>query len=127
MSKKRREPSHGEGTSRFEGPDQHGWAPDVDDKDQNNPSGHRSLHPDTYAPGPKRGRRASQEDKEASTAGTPVKSESRSGEDQGGKSAEKGMRDTGRRGRSQRPSGAKDASTFTGVDPQDPETGHSGR
>jgi hypothetical protein len=125
MSKKH--PQHGEGPSRHKGRDQHGWSEDVDDANQDNPSGHRSFHPDDHAPGPKRPAPPSQQDKEASLSGTPVKSESRSGEDRGGKSREKGMQDKGRRGRSQRPSGSKDSSAFTGVDPQDPPTGHSGR
>ncbi|WSQ99045.1 hypothetical protein OG735_13640 [Streptomyces sp. NBC_01210] len=125
MAKKH--PSHGEGPSRHKGRDQHGWSEDVDDANQDNPSAHRSFHPDDHAPGPVRSARPSQEDKEASLSGTPVKSESRSGEDRGGKSQEKGMHDKGRRGRSQRPSGSKDSSALTGVDPQDPETGHSGR
>jgi hypothetical protein len=125
MSKKH--PSHDEGPSRHKGRDQHGWSPDVDDTNQGNPSGHRSFHPDAYAPGPMKGSEPSQEDKEASLAGTPVESDGRSGEDRGGKPKEQGMHDTGRRGRSQRPSGSKDSSAFSGVDPQDPPTGHSGR
>ncbi|MFD7444854.1 hypothetical protein [Streptomyces sp. NPDC059909] len=128
MSKKQRKPSHGEGPSRFKGQDQHGWATDVDQTSQeDNPSAHRSFHPDTYAPGPKRSRRPTEEEKEASGIGTPVESDAHSGEDRKGKSAEDGMHDKGRRGRSQRPSGAKDSSAFTGVDPQEPPEGHSGR
>ncbi|MER7814817.1 hypothetical protein ACIOWI_17310 [Streptomyces sp. NPDC087659] len=127
MSKKSREPSHGEGPSRFKGQDQHGWAEDVDDTAQDNPSGHRSFHPDTYAGGSKKSRRPTEEEKAASLEGTTVESDSRRGEDQGGKQGQKGMRDTGPRGKSQRPSGAKSSSAFSGVDPQDPDTPHSGR
>jgi hypothetical protein len=125
MSKK--QPPHGEGPSRYKGRDQHGWAEDVDDANQDNPSAHRSFHPDDHAPGAKRSGRPSEKEKEASLSGTPVESDTRSGEDRGGKSQEKGMHDEGRRGRSQRPSGSKDSSAFTGVDPQDPPTSHSGR
>ncbi|TQK42378.1 hypothetical protein FBY35_3776 [Streptomyces sp. SLBN-118] len=125
MSKKH--PPHGEGPSRYNGPDQHGWSEDLDDANQDNPSGHRSFHPDDHAPGPKRSGRPSERDKEASLSGTPVESETRSGEDHAGKSQEKGREGKGRRGRSQRPSGSKGSSAFTGVDPQDPPTNHSGR
>ncbi|WP_371591707.1 hypothetical protein [Streptomyces virginiae] len=41
-------------------------------------------------------------------------------EDQEKGTGEKEMHDLGARGRSQRPSGTKDASATTGVDPQDP-------
>ncbi|MFE7775234.1 hypothetical protein ACFU5O_15280 [Streptomyces sp. NPDC057445] len=122
MWRKRHERSHGEGPGRFKGSDQHGWSPDVDDKHQDNPSGHRSFHPHVYAPWSKKSHSASHEDKEASAVGTPVQSDSRSGEDRGGKAEEEGMRDTGSRGRSQRPSGSRDARAYTGVDPQDPQT-----
>ncbi|MFD5574376.1 hypothetical protein [Streptomyces cadmiisoli] len=120
MTKKRRNPSDRAGPSRFQGSDQHGWSPDVDDSNQDNPSAHRSFHTEKYA-GPKRSRRAAEADKEASTAGTPVRSDNRRGEEMGGKDREKGMHDRGRRGRSQRPSGSKDAETYTGIDPQEPD------
>ncbi|MEU3184015.1 hypothetical protein ABZ707_07360 [Streptomyces sp. NPDC006923] len=126
MSKKRSQPSHGEGPSRFEGRDQHGWAPDVDDTTQQpNPSAHRSFHPGKHAPEPDAGRAATDEDKKKSTAGTPLESTSRRGEEQAGKS--EGMHDKGPKGRSQRPSGSKDASAFTGVDPQDPPSKKPGK
>ncbi|MFE4582707.1 hypothetical protein ACFRKC_44585, partial [Streptomyces chartreusis] len=54
-----------------------------------------------------------------SVPGDTVKSSSTRGEEHA-RGDEKGRRDTGRRGRSQRPSGTKDASAVTGVDPQDP-------
>ncbi|MEV5975138.1 hypothetical protein [Streptomyces sp. NPDC051921] len=51
-----------------------------------------------------------------------VTSDSRRGEEHA-RSSEKGRHDTGERGRSGRPSGTKDASAFTGVDPQDDDSG----
>ncbi|MFJ8404105.1 hypothetical protein ACIQ9K_26975 [Streptomyces microflavus] len=116
MSKK--PPRHGEGPSRFEGEGQHGWAPDVDETTQKaNPSAHRSFHPDTYAPEPDRPRREpAEEEKRASLEGTTTESSTSRREDRGGDSD---MRETGRRGRSRRPSGEKDASAHTGVDPQE--------
>ncbi|MFD0427928.1 hypothetical protein ACFQ60_06125 [Streptomyces zhihengii] len=43
--------SHGEGPSRHGGA-QHGWSPDVDEtRRQDNPSAHRSFHPERHAPG----------------------------------------------------------------------------
>ncbi|MGW1540749.1 hypothetical protein ACWCPM_10970 [Streptomyces sp. NPDC002309] len=125
MTKKHRNPSRKAGPSRFQGADQHGWSPDVDGSNQDNPSAHRSFHTETYAPGPKRSRRASEADKEASTVGTPVRSDSRRGEEMS-KNKGKGMHDRGRRGHSQRPSGSKSAETFTGIDPQEPD-GPAGR
>ncbi|QIY67949.1 hypothetical protein HEP84_45170 [Streptomyces sp. RLB1-33] len=53
--------------------------------------------------------------------GRPVKSTSHRGEEQSKtRSDAKGMHDTGPKGRSRRPSGTRDASATTGVDPQDP-------
>ncbi|MCP3819789.1 hypothetical protein NLX86_17295 [Streptomyces sp. A3M-1-3] len=113
------EPSHGEGPSRHQGTEQHGWAPDVDEtRRQDNPSARRSFHPDEHAPGRSSGRKVSKEESK-SVPGDTVESDSRRGEEYGDKD-EKGMRDTGRKGRSQRPSGTKDASAFSGVDPQEP-------
>ncbi|RUP67585.1 hypothetical protein SSPNP10_13755 [Streptomyces sp. NP10] len=111
MSKK--PPRPGEGPSRFKGEGQHGWSPDVDEESQQpNPSAHRSFH-DTYAPEPDRPRkRSTEEEKRASLEGTPSESATSRGKDSD-------MRDTGRRGRSGRPSGEKDASAHTGVDPQE--------
>ncbi|WP_455355296.1 hypothetical protein [Streptomyces sp. SYSU K217416] len=114
------EPSHGEGPSRHAGTEQHGWSPDVDaTRQQENPSAQRSFHPDEHAPAPGKGRKRSKEEEKA-VPGDTVKSENVSGEEYAEGSDEKGMRGTGRKGRSQRPSGTKDASAFTGVDPQDP-------
>ncbi|WP_342671254.1 hypothetical protein [Streptomyces lushanensis] len=87
---------------------------------QDNPSAHRSFHPDRYAPQPDASREPSPEDKKRSTAGTPVESRTRRGEEQAGKSKSEGMHDTGPKGRTRRPSGSKDASAYTGVDPQEP-------
>ncbi|NBM18470.1 hypothetical protein [Streptomyces sp. GC420] len=116
------EPAHGEGPSRHKGTEQHGWAPDVDaTRQQENPSAHRSFHPEEHAPGKGPGRKKSKEE-EKPVPGDTVRSESESGEDYAGKSGEEGMRDTGRKGRSQRPSGTRDASAYTGVDPQDPSS-----
>ncbi|MGW3009170.1 hypothetical protein ACWC9R_10060 [Streptomyces sp. NPDC001219] len=115
-------PSHGEGPSRHKGTKQHGWSPDIDETtQQDNPSAHRSFHPDQYAPetGPRK--ETSQEEMEGVTGDT-VKSSSRRGEKQGGRSKEKGMHDEGRRGRSQRPSGSRDAEASSGVDPQEPRS-----
>ncbi|MFD3875844.1 hypothetical protein [Streptomyces sp. NPDC058623] len=42
------QPAHSEGPCPHKGTDQHGWSPDVDEtKQQDNPSAHRSFHPDT--------------------------------------------------------------------------------
>ncbi|MDJ1640758.1 hypothetical protein [Streptomyces pakalii] len=116
MSKK--PPRPGEGPSRFKGEGQHGWSPDVDEESQQpNPSAHRSFHPDTYAPEPDRPRKKpTEEEKRASLEGTTSESATSRGEDRG---KDSDMRDTGRRGRSGRPSGEKDASAHTGVDPQE--------
>ncbi|MFG2631414.1 hypothetical protein [Streptomyces sp. NPDC048473] len=116
------QPSHGEGPSRHKGAHQHGWASDVDETHQEpNDSAHRSFHPDEYAPKPGPGRKISKEEtKEVS--GNTVKSTHRPGQERAGKSGESGMHDTGPRGRSQRPSGTRDASASTGVDPQEPRS-----
>ncbi|MFI5757254.1 hypothetical protein [Streptomyces sp. NPDC051569] len=131
MSKKRSQPPNSAGPGQFKGREQHGWSPDVDETAQQaNPSAHRSFHPDQYAPEPDKGRTTSSaEDKKESLAGSPVESTSGRGEDRAGKSRE-GMHDTGRKGRSDRPSGSKDSSAYTGVDPQhpqDPKDPHSRR
>ncbi|MDX3075446.1 hypothetical protein [Streptomyces sp. MI02-7b] len=127
MTKKRSSVPPGKATSRFEGDDQHGWSPDVDATHQEeNPSAHRSFHPDTYAPGGKN-REPSQQDIEDSLEGTPVEGVSRSGEERSGKSGKKGIQDMGPRGRSGRPSGGKDVSESTAVDPQEPSGGPSSR
>ncbi|RDV52640.1 hypothetical protein DDV98_08625 [Streptomyces sp. IB2014 011-12] len=115
-------PRHGEGPSRFKGEGQHGWAPDVDETSQQpNPSAHRPFNPDTYAPEPDRPRRKpSEEEKRASLEGTTTESSTSRGEDRG---KDSDMQDTGRRGKSRRPSGEKDASAHTGVDPQERKGG----
>ncbi|WP_406724118.1 hypothetical protein WJ438_04880 [Streptomyces sp. GD-15H] len=118
MSRKEKspQPSHGEGPSRHKGTEQHGWAPDVDEtRQQDNPSARRSFHPDEHAPPAGKGRRKSKQERE-SVPGDVVESGTKSGEEYGD-AAEKGMRDTGHRDRSRRPSGTRDDSAFTGVDP----------
>ncbi|MDW4908953.1 hypothetical protein RB628_27330 [Streptomyces sp. ADMS] len=125
MSKKSRpsEPPHGEGASRHQGTGQHGWSPDVDEtRQQDNPSAHRSFRTAEQAGKRGRGRTKSPEETK-SVPGDTVESLGAHGEEYGD-TDEKGRRDTGRRGRSQRPSGTKDASAKTGVDPQDPPSRH---
>ncbi|MFF5184481.1 hypothetical protein ACFY30_11915 [Streptomyces sp. NPDC000345] len=113
------EPPHGKGPSRHEGTEQHGWAPDVDEtRQQDNPSAHRSFHPEEHAPARGPGRTRSKEETR-SVPGDEVSSHGVRGEEYAGED-EKGRRDTGRKGRSQRPSGTRDAPATTGVDPQDP-------
>ncbi len=113
------QPRDGEGISRHRGK-QHGWSPDVDETHQEeNPSAHRSFHPEKYAPAKGPGRTVSKEEA-GNPHGNPSKSIGARGEEQSKKGSAKGMHDLGPRGRSQRPSGTKDASASTGVDPQDP-------
>lgn len=69
-----------------------------------------SKKPPRHSEGP------TEEEKRASLEGTTTESSTSRGENRGGDSD---MHGTGRRGRSQRPSGAKDASAHTGVDPQE--------
>lgn len=122
MSKKHSHSPHGEGASRFEGREQHGWSPDVDETaQQSNPSAHRSFRPDRYAPEPDAKSKASDADRKKSMEGTPVESHSRRGEEHARKSRGEGTHDTGPKGRSRRPSGTRDASAVTGVDPQEPK------
>ncbi|MGW2616049.1 hypothetical protein [Streptomyces sp. NPDC001500] len=124
MSKKPRssEPPHGKGPSRHEGEGQHGWSPDVDEtRQEDNPSARRSFHAAEHAGDRGRGRTRSAEETK-SVPGDTVKSQGARGEEYGD-ADEKGRRDTGRKGSSQRPSGARDASATTGVDPQDPPAG----
>lgn len=117
-------PSHGEGPSRHQGPEQHGWAPDVNATHQEeNPSARRSFHTEEHTPAsPQRSSRSAGDRK--ADEGTPVKSDSRSGEERSGKSGGKGHHDLGPRGRAQRPSGGKDADAYTGVDPKHPSERH---
>ncbi|MFE5490660.1 hypothetical protein ACFQ7Z_12010 [Streptomyces virginiae] len=109
---------HGEGPGRHEGTEQHGWSPDVDSTHtQDNPSARRSFDPpkksDEGAGSRRSGRKAAKADE-----AKPVESVSRRGEDIA-KKGQEGHHDMGTRGRSQRPSGGKDASAYTGIDPQD--------
>ncbi|MFE5300173.1 hypothetical protein [Streptomyces sp. NPDC056632] len=100
----------------------HGWAPDVDEtRQEHNPSAARSFHPEEHAPARGEGRKVSKEEEKGVPADTG-RSDTRRGEDHA-RSSEKGRHDTGTRGRSGRPSGTKDASAFTGVDPQDDDSG----
>lgn len=118
------QPSHGEGPSRHPGTEQHGWSPDVDSTHtQDNPSARRSFHPDEHAPDAGPGRTVSKEEKKGTGARTG-ESISRSGEDLAKKGKAEGMHDLGPTGRSQRPSGTRDASAVTGVDPQEPHSKH---
>jgi hypothetical protein len=124
MSKKPRssEPPHRKGPSRHQGTEQHGWSPDVDETHQEaNPSARRSFRTAEQTGEKGRGRTKSPEETK-SVPGDTVESHGRSGEEYGD-ADEKGRRDTGLKGRSQRPSGTKDASATTGVDPKDPPSG----
>ncbi|MEU9304693.1 hypothetical protein [Streptomyces sp. NPDC048269] len=95
-------------------------------RQQENPSAERSFHAEEHAPAPGPGRKVSNEETKGS--GVDVgKSEGRRGERQAkGAKGEKGMRDLGPQGASQRPSGTRDASAVTGIDPQDPPGKRSG-
>ncbi|MFD0268562.1 hypothetical protein ACFVGY_18615 [Streptomyces sp. NPDC127106] len=110
---------HGEGPGRHEGTEQHGWSVDVDSTHtEENPSARRSFdppekHTGTTRKAPKHAAAPGKADE-----GTPVKSTTRSGEDLAKGSGQKGHHDLGPRGRSQRPSGGKDDSAFTGIDPE---------
>ncbi|WP_425281787.1 hypothetical protein [Streptomyces ficellus] len=108
--------------SRHEGTEHHGWSPDVDEtRQQENPSARRSFHAED-APERGPGRKPSKEER-GSVPGDVAESGTKRGEEYGDTSDE-GMRDTGRKGRSGRPSGTKDDSAFTGVDPNDSEPGN---
>ncbi|MGR8012057.1 hypothetical protein [Streptomyces hypolithicus] len=113
------QPSHGKASSRHGDTEQHGWSPDVDKtRQQDNPSDHRSFHADEYAPEAGPGRKISREESKP-VPGDTAKTSGRRGEDLGKGKSETGTQDEGRRGRSGRPSGSKDASAYTGVDAQD--------
>ncbi len=113
------EPPRGKGPSRHQGTSQHGWSPDVDEThQQENPSARRSFRTAEHGGGKGPGRTRSEEETK-SVPGETVKSDSARGEEHA-RNDEKGRRDTGPRGRSQRPSGTTDASARTGVDPQGP-------
>ena len=121
MTRKAAHPSMKEGeASRFEGEDQHGWSPDIDEEHQEpNDSAHRSFHPDTYAPQPGPGRTKAKEEQQ-DVPGDTVKSTGRSAQDIARKPS-KHTHDLGSQGPSGRPSGGRDAGVHTGVDPQDPD------
>ncbi|MFC9635198.1 hypothetical protein ACFTY8_39630 [Streptomyces mirabilis] len=56
--------------SQHKGTQQHGWSPDVDEaRQQDNPSAHRSFHPDQHAPYKGPGRKVSKEEAGNRTAG----------------------------------------------------------
>ncbi|MER7982758.1 hypothetical protein [Streptomyces sp. NPDC095817] len=103
------------------------WGPSVNDEPQRpNPSPHRSFHPDKYAPTPDKPRRTpTKAEKDEAGVGTSSDSLTTSAQDQTGKS--RGMHDTGPRGKSRRPSGEKDASAYTGVNPDDSSSGDGSR
>ncbi|AXE24883.1 hypothetical protein C0216_16760 [Streptomyces globosus] len=111
---------HGEGPGRHKGTEQHGWSGDVDaTHEQDNPSARRSFDsPDKRRKGGSKGG--------PPDTGSPVESRTRRGEDMAGQNPE-GHHDEGRRGRSGRPSGAKDDSAFSGVrSPDAPKTRRKG-
>ncbi|MER5961364.1 hypothetical protein [Streptomyces sp. NPDC002057] len=90
-------------------------------RQQDNPSASRSFHPEKHAPPRGKGRKIAKEESR-SVPGDTVHSDTTRGEKHG-HSPEKGAHDTGRKGRTQRPSGTKDASAYTGVDPDDDSPG----
>ncbi|WP_411115948.1 hypothetical protein [Streptomyces sp. 058-1L] len=65
---------------------------------------------------PRHGEGPTEKEKRASLEGTTTESSTSRGENRGGDSD---MHGAGRRGRSRRPSGEKDASAHTGVDPRE--------
>ncbi|EFL37523.1 MULTISPECIES: hypothetical protein [Streptomyces] len=116
------QPSRGQGPGRHRGSEQHGWSPDVDDtRQEENPSARRSFHAEEHAPSRGAGREPAKEER-ASVPGDVARSDARRGEEYADQE-EEGRRGTGRRGRSGRPGGTKDESAFTGVDPDDSDTG----
>jgi hypothetical protein len=116
------QPSQGRGAGRHRGSEHHGWSPDVDEtRQEENPSARRSFHAEEHAPSRGAGRRHVEEER-TSVPGDVARSDARRGEEYADR-GEKGRRGTGRRGRSARPGGTKDESAFTGVDPDDSDTG----
>ncbi|MFG2140115.1 hypothetical protein [Streptomyces sp. NPDC048650] len=118
-------PRMGEGPSTHKGTEQHGWASDVDQTEQQeNESAHRSFHPERYAPkkgsGDEKDSTKESGGREKVPPASEVKSETRSGERRAAEKDEKGTRDMGAKGPSRRPSGGRDAESHTGVDPQNP-------
>ncbi|MFI5672802.1 hypothetical protein [Streptomyces sp. NPDC051704] len=104
------QPTHGEAPSPHKGTEQHGWSPDVDEtRQQDNPSAHRSFHPEKYAPATGPGRIVVSEEESGNLHCNPSRSMGRRGEDQSKGSSDRGMHDTGRRGRSQDPPGTRSA------------------
>ncbi|MFD7919308.1 hypothetical protein ACFV3R_08800 [Streptomyces sp. NPDC059740] len=119
----RSHPQHGEGATPHKGTGQHGWSPDVDTtRKQDNPSAERSFAPDEHAPEPGSGRTPAREER-SGVPGEEVRSDSRRGEERAARNKEEGRRGKGAHGRSQRPSGHKDAESYTGVDPRGSDTG----
>lgn len=111
-------PSRDRGPSRHQGTEHHGWSPDVDEtRQQENPSARRSFHTEENAPSRGAGREHAEEER-TSVPGDVASSDTQRGEEYAERS-EEGRQDTGPRGRSARPSGTKDDSAFTGVDPDD--------
>jgi hypothetical protein len=110
--------------SRFEGENQHGWAPDVgSDSNTAAEGGERAWDPSNAdQSGP--GRIISDEERDGvpptdTTAATPLgvgESMTRRGEDVGG---DDDRTEQGRQGRSDRPYGKSDPEQNTGVAPQD--------
>lgn len=116
------QPSQGRGAGRHQGSEHHGWSPDVDGtRQEENPSARRSFHAEEHAPSRGAGRKHVEEER-TSVPGDVARSDARRGEEYADRD-EEGKRGTGRRGRSARPSGTKDESAFTGVDPDDSDTG----
>ncbi|MFF2364638.1 hypothetical protein ACFVU0_18355 [Streptomyces sp. NPDC058122] len=126
MAKTAKQPPQERGPHTSEEERELRWGPSVNEESQQpNPSPHRSFHPDKYAPEPDEPRKApTKKAKEDSATGTPSDSLTTRGEDRG---PSKGMHDTGRRGKSRRPSGEKDASAYTGVNPDDSPSGDGSR
>ncbi|WP_263170847.1 hypothetical protein [Streptomyces sp. SCSIO ZS0520] len=123
---KRSHPQHGEGPSEHRGTEQHGWSPDIDaEKQESNPSAHRSFHAGKYAPESDESQRTPPSEKEAARKASLAPSDktgespSRGGEERAARSSGKGRHSHGERGRSGRPSGGKDSTAYTGVDPKE--------
>ncbi|WP_103541256.1 hypothetical protein [Streptomyces sp. SM1] len=120
--RKQPQPSRDHGPGRHQGTGHHGWSPDVDEtRQEENPSARRSFHAEEHAPSRGAGRKHAEEER-TSVPGDVARSDAKRGEEHADKD-EEGRRDTGCRGRSGRPSGTKDESAFTGVDPDDSGTG----
>ena len=132
MSDDRQNPRDNPDAGRFDGDDQHGWAPDVDaEPGQRTEGGNKAFNADNAGnPGP--GREPSDEERDGvpptdTTAATPLgvgESINRRGEDisdHDGK--EDGRIDQGSEGQAQRPAGTSTAENVTGVDPQESQSG----